>query len=147
MFPEINIFAIIVAGLIPSIMGAIYYGPLFGKQWLSSLGKTEEEMKPDNPAVAYGLSMLFSMLLAFSLFMVIQLMHKGVNENGELILNSHNSFGHGALHGAMIGFCIGLPVLISLSLFQKSSGKNILLNAIFWIVCFALMGAIVDGWR
>ena len=87
MMPPINWLAIIAAGLIPSIMGAIFYGPLFEKQWLSSLAKTKEEMVPKNMGLTYGLAVLMAMLLSFSMKMVIEMVHKDV-VNGELALAS-----------------------------------------------------------
>jgi len=147
IMPTINWIAILVAGLIPSIMGAIFYGPLFEKQWLSSLGKTKEEMVPNNMGLTYGLALLMAMIVAMAMKFTIEFVHKDVNDKGELILGSFHTFGHGALHGAMIALTVAVPVLVSLSLFQKNSGKNILLNAIFWTICFALMGGVLDAWN
>jgi len=147
VMPSINYLAIIVAGLIPSIVGAIYYGPLFGKAWRDSLGKTEEELAPSNPAVAYGGSMLLSIFLASALNFTIGLVHKDVNDAGELFINSHFTFGHGALHGAMIGITIILPVVVSLGIFHKLNWKTNAMNAIFWIICTAIMGGILDVWQ
>ncbi len=146
MLPEINYLAIIVAGLIPSIIGAVYYGTIFEKQWLSSLGKTKEEMVPDNMAVAYGLALLAAMVLSFSFKMIIEMMHKTV-ENGELVFGSHHTFGHGAMHGAFFCLVVICPVILSKGLFQKTSGKNILINSLFWIICAALMGGVLDSWN
>lgn len=147
MTPEINWLAILVAGLIPSIIGFIYYGPLFGKQWLSSLGKTEAEMEPSNPAVTYGLATLTSLILAFSMTAFIQFLHPDVNAAGELYVNSHSTFGHGAFHGAFMCIFLALPPLISMALYHKMPGKTILMNVIFWILCFAVMGGILDVWK
>jgi len=146
MTPDINPLAIILAGLIPSILGAIYYGPLLGKAWLSSLGKTEEEMKPTNMGLTYGLALVVSMLAALSLKMIIEMVHKDVSASGELIFGSFHTFAHGALHGAFICTFLVMPIAVSLMLFHKFSGKTILMNVVFWILCFAIMGAIVDGW-
>jgi len=145
--PEINWIAIIVAALIPSIMGAIYYGPLFEKQWLSSLGKTSEEMVPSNMPITYGLALLMAILVSMSLKITNEMLHRDVNSAGELYFTSFHTFSHGALHGVMICVSFVVPIIISLSLFQKSSGKNIILNVVFWIVCFALMGGILDVWN
>ncbi len=147
VMPTVNILAIIVAGLIPSIVGAIYYGPLFGKAWRASLGKTEEELKPSIPALAYGGSMLLSIFLASSLNFTIGLVHKDVNDAGELFINSNFTFGHGALHGALIGFTVLMPVIVSLGIFHKLSWKTNAMNAIFWIICLAIMGGILDVWQ
>ncbi len=147
MTPEINWLAILVAGLIPSIVGFIYYGPVFGKQWLSSLGKTEAEMEPSNPAVTYGLATLTSLLLAFSMNALIQFLHRDLNDAGELVFSSHNTFGHGAMHGAFMCIFVALPPLISMALYHKMPGKTILMNVVFWILCFAIMGGILDVWK
>lgn len=144
--PEVNFLAIIVAALIPSILGSIYYGPLFGKQWYDSLGKTKEDMVPNNMALTYGLALLGAFVLSYSMKMVIEGMHKGV-ENGELVFNSFHTFGHGALHGALACVFLICPVLLSMSLFHKKSGKNIALNLVFWILCCSIMGGILDSWN
>lgn len=147
MMPEMNWLAIIVAALIPMIMGAIYYGPLFGKTWLSSLGYTKEDFEGRNEPLIYGLALLMAFLVSWSLKILIELVHKDVNSSGELIFGSFHTFGHGALHGALMAATLVVPVLISLSLFQKNTAKNILLNAGYWIICFAIMGGIVDAWN
>lgn len=144
--PEINTLAIIVAGLIPMILGAIWYGPLFGKQWYDSMGKTEEEMQPNNMAVIYGLALLVAMWLSFNLKMIIEIMHKESDIKGQIFYNSTHTFSHGAFHGLMIYFCLVFPVLLSYSLFHKKSPKNIILNGLFWAVGFAVMGGILDAW-
>lgn len=146
MMPPINWLAIIVAGLIPSIMGAIFYGPLFEKQWLSSLGKTKEEMIPKNMAVTYGLALLMAMLLSMSMKMTIEIVHKDVVD-GVIALTSFHTFKHGAFHGLMMCISFIVPVIVSLSLFQKNSGKNILLNVLFWCLTMAIMGGILDAWN
>lgn len=147
MMPEVNWLAIIVAALIPMIMGAIYYGPLFGKTWMSSLGYTKEDFEGRNEPLIYGLALLMALLVSMSLKMTTELVHKDVNSAGELIFGSFHTFGHGALHGAMTAMTLVVPVIISLSLFQKNTAKNILINAGFWIICFAIMGGILDMWN
>lgn len=140
-----NYLAIILAALVPTVIGAIYYGPIFEKQWLASMGKTKEEMVPKNMAITYGGAMLMALLLSFSLKMFNEMSHRGI-ENGEMVFNSHHTFGHGALHGAMTCVFLIVPVIISLSLFQGRSGKNILLNVVYWIMTCAVMGGILDAW-
>ncbi len=144
--PEINYLFVAVAAIVPSILGAIYYGPLFEKQWLSSLGKTKEEMVPSNMGLTYGLALVMAFIVAFFLKLNIELTHKEVSEAGEMVFGSFHTFKHGALHGVMTACVLVVPVLVSSSLFQKMSGKNIILNAIFWILCFAIMGGILDQW-
>lgn len=147
VMPEINYLAIIVAGLIPGIVGAVYYGPIFGNAWRTALGKTEEELTPNNMAVAYGGSMLLSIFLAYNLNFIIGLTHKDINAAGELFINSNFTFGHGALHGVLIALGTVVPVIVSLGIFHKLGWKPNVLNAVFWMICFAIMGGILDVWQ
>ena len=146
MMPEVNWLAVIVAGLIPTLLGALWYGPLFGKQWYSSLGKTEEELVPNNMPVTYGLALVAAILLSSSIKMIMETMHKDVNDAGELIFNSTHTFGHGAFHGFFLFIFLIFPVILSLSLFHKMSGKSILINCTFWALAMAIMGGILDVW-
>jgi len=142
-----NYAAIVIAALIPNALGALYYGPLFGNAWQKSMGKTADEMKPNNEAVTYGIALLMGFVISFFLNLVIQFVHAGVDDAGNLIMTSHQTFGHGALHGAFISLFIVTPVIVSLGLFHKAATKTTLLNVVFWITSFALMGGVIDVWR
>lgn len=145
--PTINVLAIVVAGLVPAAWGMLYYGPLFGKAWRNSLNKTEAELEPNNLILAYGGSVLLAMLLSISLNFTIGLVHKDVNSAGELFINSHFTFAHGALHGAMIGLTLITPIIVSLGIFHKLNWKANLLNVGFWVSALAVMGGILDVWQ
>ncbi len=144
---DINWLAIIAATLVPTVIGMLYYGPVLGKHWLDSIGKTQEEMTPANPAVTYGLAVVMAFVVSFFLRAIIDVMHRDVMDNGDIAYQSFQTFGHGALHGFFICLSFAAPVLISYSLYHKKSAKNIILNVVFWFICFALMGGIVDAWR
>jgi len=143
--PEINYIAIIVAALIPNILGAIYYGPIFGKQWLDSLGLTAGDMKGRNEALIYGSALLLSFVVSFFLKFTIELLHKDVVDC-ELVFASFRNFGHGAMHGMGLAIGLVIPIIICLGLFQKTKLSNIFINSLFWLLCFALMGGVLDVW-
>lgn len=143
--PEYNFLAIAVAALVPMVMGFLYYGVLFEKPWLDSLGYTKEYAEGGNPAIKYGLALLMAFIVAFYLKTNIELTHKDVVD-GNLILGSFHTFKHGALHGAMTSLLGVIPVIVSLGLFQRNTGKNIMLNVLYWIITFAIMGGILDAW-
>ena len=145
--PELNIIAIIVAALVPNVLGAIYFGPLFGKQWMSSLNFTKEDFEGRNEALIYGSALLLSFVISFFLKFIIELIHKDVNTSGELVYASFHTFGHGALHGAGLAIGLVIPVTICLGLFQRAKAANIILNCFFWLICFSIMGGILDVWN
>ena len=35
---EVNLLAVLAAGIVPMVVGALWYGPLFGKRWLELMG-------------------------------------------------------------------------------------------------------------
>lgn len=132
-----NFLAIILAALVPMIMGFIYYHPkVFGKAWMESLGLTEEDLKKGNMAVIFGVSLLMSLLL--SLFMLNNVDSPG--QEGDF-----DSFKHGAFHGALIGLLVAMPVLVTSGLFERKSLKNLAINAVYWIITITLMGGVLDA--
>ncbi len=42
---EINWFGVLLGSLSGFILGALWYGPLFGKSWMAALGITKEDAK------------------------------------------------------------------------------------------------------
>ncbi|NOT37211.1 MAG: DUF1761 domain-containing protein [Saprospiraceae bacterium] len=123
--------AIFIGGLIPMILGFIWYHPkVFGGAWMKSLGFTEESLKEGNMGLTMGLATLLAMVLSWKL-----------NEWSSHVEPGMSQFVHGFYHGAM---GLGLPaalVLVSNSLFQRNTWTNILINAIYWVIALGLMGA------
>lgn len=65
---EVNLLAVLVAGIVPMIIGALWYGPLFGKRWLELMETTAEEIQEGfNPMKTYGVSFVLALITAFIL--------------------------------------------------------------------------------
>ena len=65
---EVNLLAVLVAGIVPMIIGALWYGPLFGKRWLELMETTAEEIQEGfNPMKTYGVSFLLALITAYIL--------------------------------------------------------------------------------
>ncbi|MCC6725000.1 MAG: DUF1761 domain-containing protein [Saprospiraceae bacterium] len=169
---EINYLALIVAALVPMALGFIYYNPkVVGNAWMEAAGVTEEKMKGANMALIFGLSFVFSLMMAFVMNIVAY--HDGFvfgamfyalngaaqpEAGSELakwfeyyqtnLAESNHTFKHGAFHGLLIaGLFIALPVIGTNALFERKSFKYILINGVYWLICFALMGGIVAAWH
>ncbi len=163
---ETNYLFIALAALVPLVMGFIWYGPLlFQKAWMKQMGFTEESLKGANMAVIFILSYVFSFMLAFFLqFITIHqtgmyssLLESGATElSGDALTQfkdyiaaygeNYRTFKHGALHGAMGGVFLILPVLATQAMFERKTWKYVAINAGYWIVTLALMGGIVCQW-
>ena len=56
------------------------------------------------------------------------------------------TFKHGALHGAVLGLLVILPVIITNGLYEQRSFKYMMVTSGYWIVSFILMGGIINAW-
>lgn len=134
---EINWLSVVIAAIIPSIMGFAWYSPmLFGKAWMDSIGMTEEKARSANMPVIMGISLVLAFFMAFFLIANVN----GPGQEGEF-----DTFKHGALHGAIVGIMIVVPTFISNGLFEQKSWKNMLINVAYWTVTLALMGGVLDA--
>jgi len=160
---EINYLAILVAAIVPMVLGFLWYNPiLFGNVWMREAGMTEEKMKSVNMGLIFGVSFLLSILLAF--FTQFLAIHQtgvisliGGDPSAESVLPSFQAFmddygsdfrtfKHGALHGLLAGIFLVLPIMGTNGLFERKSWKYILINVGYWTVALTIMGAIVCGW-
>ncbi|MDG5491067.1 DUF1761 domain-containing protein [Psychroserpens sp. SPM9] len=161
---EFNFLAILVAAVVPMVLGFIWYNPkLFGTVWMRESGMTEEKMKGGNMAVIFGVSFLLALVLAFfTQFLVIHQTGvvsliggdptaEGVSPTYQAFMDVYGgdfrTFKHGALHGFLAGVFFVLPVMGTNGLFERKSGKHIFINVGYWTLTLTIMGAIVCGWR
>jgi hypothetical protein len=162
----INMQMLIVSALtalFPLLFGFIWYHPkVLGKPWMEGAGLTEESAKTMNMPLVFGLTYVFSFLIAISLHsLTIHQMGAGallqpsagyidppgaseaITSGLELFKDKFRSFKHGALHGALAGVFFILPVIAIDSMFGRKNWKYILINAGYWIISLAVMGGIV----
>jgi hypothetical protein len=69
---ETNYAIVFSTALIPMIIGAIWYHPaVLGKAWMAASGVTDEQLKGGNMAIIFGVSILFSIMLAMVIPMLV----------------------------------------------------------------------------
>ncbi len=164
---ETNWIAILVSALIPLIVGGIWYNPkVMGKVWMESSGMTEEMIKTGNMARIFGLTLLFSILLA--VFMNVWVVHQIhinsilMNEpgfgdpNSEIGLyisdfmakygQNFRTFSHGAVHGILAALMFAFPLLAINAQFERRSWKYILVHLGYWLITLILMGGLIAAW-
>ena len=164
---QLNFLVLALAALVPMIMGFIYYNPkVVGNAWMKEAGLDEEKMKGANMALIFGLSYLFSFMLATAInMMVIHQSHMAsilMNEPGFkektgdvfamytdfMAKYGHNfrTFKHGAFHGTLSGLFVALPIVAINALFERRSFKYILIHVGYWTITIALMGGVICQW-
>jgi hypothetical protein len=163
---NINFLAVLVAALIPMVLGFVWYNPkVFGNAWMAATGMTHEKAKNTNMVVVLSVSFVLALMLAFSLqFMVVHQFHvkslffkqpidDASSEMGMLyktivdqLGTSYRTFKHGVFHGVIGGFFTALPILGTNAMFEGKGFKYIAINCGYWIVCLGIMGGILSAW-
>ncbi len=134
---EINFLAVFVVSILSFVIGFLWYGYLFGKQWLklskipaSEIAKTKQK------------NMLKPMILNFvgNLVMVY------------VFANFVNLFGiSSASQGMILGFWIWLGFFASTTLLGNVLWENkpwglFVLNGLYWLIELMIAGAILAIW-
>lgn len=127
--PQINLLAVLLAAVAGFVLGGIWYGPLFGKAWMAANGFTMDDLQRDfNPAKAYGLSLLFGLVAAYTFAM---------------FLGSDLGLHLGALYGFTAGLCwVGTSFATSYQ-FERRPPTLLMINAGYHTVQFTIIGAIL----
>ncbi|GAB3711315.1 DUF1761 domain-containing protein [Flavobacterium koreense] len=161
---EFNFYAVFAAAFSSLVVGFIWYNPkVFGTIWMNETGMTEEKAQKGNMLKIFGLTFVYSLMLAFimSALVVHQFGALGMIGGPDFIATAKPSyaafmadygdnfrtFKHGALHGFMSGLFLGLPIIAINSLFEQKSWKYIAITAGYWTVIMTIMGAIICGWK
>jgi MFS family permease len=128
---DVPIVAVIVAALSGFALGAVWYGPLFGRRWMALVGLSPDTVRRDfNPAKAYGLTFVLSFISAWLL---------GWGAGPDPTLKE------GLGCGLVIGVGWVAASLVTNDLFEGRPRTLTLINSGYHVVRFVVMG-LVFGW-
>lgn len=159
---QMNFFLVAaLAALVPLFLGFIWYHPkVFGNAWMKACGFEEAKMKEGfNMPLVFGLTYVFGFLISFPLsgvvihqmgfFSMLQMHFKEpatvklFTDTLAVYGNDFRTFKHGALHGAITGVGIALPLVAINGMFERRGFTYIAINAGYWILCLLIMGGIL----
>ena len=161
---EPKFWMVLVTGIIPLIVGALWYGPLlFEKAWMKASNMTEEKVKSGNMAVIFGLTYVLAVMLSlmisqiaihqsaiFGLFATAPEFKDATSEMSVMVNDlmakygdRHRSFGHGAVHGIFATVLFVLPVIGINGLFERKGWKYIFIHVGYWLVSLMLIGGVL----
>jgi MFS family permease len=135
----INWLAVIAAVLVGFPIGFLWYGPLFGKQWMASVGLDEEKIEENSNMVkVFGVTLVFEFIMATCL----ALFFFGDPATADMITASS-----GAFYGFLTGFgWVAMAIGVS-AMFEQRSFTYVAIVGGYWVVIFTLMGLILGAWR
>ena len=132
---HINHLAVFLCALLNLGLGALWYSPaLFYEAWLLSETRlSEEQMTQANPAVTYGLTFLFALVISYNLAFFLG--------------DSQTTPVWGATAGFLAVFGWSTLIFAMIALFERRSWRYILINGGFITVYFTSIGLILGIWR
>jgi len=129
----VNWVAIVIAAIAQFVIGWIWYGPLFGKTWMSMMGMSQQSMGREGMSKTMILTFIGSLVTAAVLSMLVGWM-------------GAKTLGAGIAAGfwAWLGFVA--TVTLGGVLFAKMSWNLYILNNAYQLISLAVMGAILARW-
>jgi hypothetical protein len=129
---DLNWVAIIVATIIPMVLGALWYSPLlFADRWMRAVGRTREEL--GDASLGYLLSAIGAFLSAYVLARVVKWAEV-------------DDLWNGALVGVFVWAGFVATVLGVTTFFAGRSRTLWLINSGYQLVSLVLMGALLGAW-
>lgn len=128
-----NYPAVLVAAIAYWLLGALWYGLLFSKQWLALEKIDISQVKNANPAIPYIVAFLLELLVAYS---VAQL----------CMWRNANTIGRGASVGVLVWIGFVGPISFMNYMFEMRPWQLFAINEFYPLFGLALMGAILGTW-
>ena len=129
-FADVTWIGAVVAGIAFFVFGALWYGPLFGKQWMAATGVTEERARESNLPAIFGGTLVMEIVAGIGL---------------SAIMGRDETLAEGLVTGLLVGLLIVLPALVVLSLYERKSASLTAMNAGYNVVGFTIMGAVIGA--
>lgn len=133
MSNRINHLAVWVAAIVFFAWGALWYGALFGNQWLAALGKTLAELN-GSPTV-YLWSFVLGLILSYTTAMA---------------LTRHpedQSVAQGISFAIFMGIGVYATQTLNHLIYENGSMTLWIINTAYTVIGFAIVGAIVGAWK
>jgi hypothetical protein len=131
---KINYAAVAVSGILYWILGAVWFGFLFGNQWMALEHITSEQARGmEMPWVPYVVSFLLDLLIAFVIAVVCA-------------WRTANTASRGAALGILMWIGFAGPVMYTSYIYEMRPNALFAINGFYPLVGFCLMGAILGAW-
>jgi Protein of unknown function (DUF1761) len=128
-----NYGAIAVSALAYWMLGALWYGVLFGQRWMALEGITMEQAKAMNPVLPYIITLVLNLLMAFVLAQLC-------------LWRNADTAARGAAVGVLLWIGIVGPIVFTTYMYEMRSKELFAINEFYPLVGLCLMGIILGAW-
>ena len=140
----VNYWAVLASGVVMMVLGGLWYGPLFGKQWIALMGFDPERVRDMQAKGMQAMWKSYALMALGALLMSFVLSHA-------LIFASTYLGTTGISAGLQVGFWNWLgfivPVSLGAVLWEGKSWKLWALNAGYYLVGLLLVGVLLSVWQ
>ena len=128
---EINWLGMLLGIVAGFVLGALWYGPLFGKQWMQALGIVKDDAKKVNMGMLFGGSFITYIVLG----VIIAIIYK---------LTNGNCWQHGLHIGALVGLA-STTTIFNNALYEMKPLKLMLINGVYALLNAAIIGLAIGA--
>jgi len=129
----INHLAVIVATVADFMIGGVWYSALFTKPWMKANGFTESDLNKGKPAVIFGVSFLFSLIITYNLAFFLG--------------DANTDWVWGLTAGLLAGVGWAAMGMGIIAMFERRPPAYLLIHAGYLTVSFAMKGFVLGIWR
>jgi hypothetical protein len=137
--PEVNLLAVLVAGLVAFAIGGAWYSPaMFAGPWMAAHGYTDEKMaamKQSNPpARAMAVTAVCQIVMAYVVAVL-------------LAWTGMAGWTRGVAMGVLLWVGLAGAVALIANVFSDKPIRVFVIESGYQLVCLIVMGTILGAWR
>lgn len=130
---DINLTAVLVAAIVNMVLGFLWYSrAVFGGQWIKLMGKKMDDIGAPGPA--YALTAVGALLQAYIMAHFVQ-------------YAAADTIAEGIVTGILLWVAFSGITSATTNLFSGGKWKLWSINNVYFLVVFAINGAILAGWQ
>jgi hypothetical protein len=128
-----NYEAVVASAVAYWMLGALWYGVLFGQRWMALEGIAMEQAKNMNPVLPYVVTQILNLLIASVLAQL-------------RLWRNANTAMRGLATGAFLWGGIVGPIIFTTYMYEMRSKALFAINEFYSLVGLCLMGVILGSW-
>ena len=128
-----NYVAVLVSAVVYWVLGAVWYGFLFGKAWMDLEHLSKDQAKSMNPVLPYFITFVLNLVIAFFLAQLCT-------------WRNASTAARGASLGVLLWIGFVGPITYTTNMYEMRPFNLFLINEGYSLVGLLLMGAILGAW-
>ncbi len=136
----VNWMAVAGATVASFVIGMLWYGPLFGKKWMSLMGFTKKTMKSMkmSPGQSMALGVVSMAVMAFVLALIVALV--------KIVYPAYPALNAGLFAAGLVWVGFSMTSELGSVLWENRPWSLFVLNAAHSLISLLVMGAIIGVW-